>query len=107
MKKRVGRRSGSRAKAKERRTLSQRTALNCPTCARAFLIGPDFVADITATGRTWPGGRAELRCGICGHVWWSRHAQALRKARTVARSQNTGHQALPVSGIAVCVLGHG
>jgi hypothetical protein len=83
----VGRRSGSRAKAKERRTGSEGIALNCPTCARAFLIGPDFVADITASGRTWPGGRAELRWGICGHTWWFRHPEALRKARIVARSR--------------------
>jgi len=82
----VGRRSGSRAKARERRTLKQGTALNCPKCARAFLIGPDFVPDITATGRTWPGGRAELRCGICGHRWWSKHPEALRRARITVRS---------------------
>jgi transcription elongation factor Elf1 len=82
----AGRRSGSRAKVRARRTPSQRTPLNCPKCARAFLIGPDFVADVIATGRTWPGGRAELRCGICGHRWWSRHPEALRKARIILRA---------------------
>jgi hypothetical protein len=79
------RRIGSRAKARKRNTITRGTALNCPRCVRAFLIGPEFVADITATGRTWPGGRAELRCGICGHTWWSKHPEALRKARIVAQ----------------------
>jgi transcription elongation factor Elf1 len=79
----VGRRSGNRAKTRERRTSSQQTALDCPTCARALLIGPDFVADIAATGRTQASGRGELRCGICGHTWWSKHPEALRKARIV------------------------
>ena len=46
--------------------------LDCPKCSRAFLIGPDFVRDVVVTGRRWPSGRAEVRCGICGHVWWSK-----------------------------------
>ena len=49
-------------------TNSQAAALRCPKCTRAFLIGPDFVADVVATGRTRPGGRAEVRCDICGHA---------------------------------------
>jgi hypothetical protein len=40
-----------------------------------------------AEGDTGPGGRAELRCGICGHGWWSKHPEALRKARIAVRSQ--------------------
>ena len=87
---RVGRPSGTWAKTRKRRTPSEGTELNCPKCARVFLIGPDFVADITATGRTWPGGRAELRCGICGHGWWSKHPEALRKARIVIRASKPG-----------------
>jgi hypothetical protein len=88
----VERPNGSRAKAAKRHSPSQGTALSCPKCARAFLIGPEFVADITATGRTWPGGRAELRCGICGHTWWSKHPEALRKGRILGRSQRLARQ---------------
>jgi transcription elongation factor Elf1 len=83
----AGRRGGKRATARKRKTARQDAALNCPRCTRVFLIGPEFVTNIVATGRTWPSGRTELRCGICGHTWWSRHPEALRKARIVARSQ--------------------
>jgi len=41
-------------------------ALKCPQCSRIFLIGPDSVTGVVATGRRWASGRAELRCGICG-----------------------------------------
>jgi len=54
----VGRRDGRR----------QEPTVNCPKCTRAFLIGPDFVMDVVATGRIEPSGRAEVRCGICGHT---------------------------------------
>jgi hypothetical protein len=67
----VGRRGGRRRAA----------TLNCPKCARAFLIAPGFVMEVAATGRIEPSGRAEVRVGICGHTWWSKHAEALRKAR--------------------------
>ena len=64
-------------------------ALNCPICARDFLIGPAFVMDVAATGRIRKSERgakrAEVRCGICGHRWWSRHPEALKKARARAR----------------------
>ncbi|MBI2527369.1 MAG: hypothetical protein HYV93_15455 [Candidatus Rokubacteria bacterium] len=61
--------------------------LLCPRCSRAFVIGPEFVADIVATGRLRPNGkRAELQCGICGHTWWSKHPEALKRARA-ARSR--------------------
>jgi hypothetical protein len=56
--------------------------LLCPECSRTFIIGPDFVSDITATGRAHPNSkRAEVRCQICGHVWWSKHPAALRLAQ--------------------------
>ena len=58
----------------------------CPKCSRAFLVGPDFVWDVVVTGRTWPSGRAEVRCGICGHAWWSKDPVALRRARSVSRA---------------------
>ena len=51
-----------------RRVTGHAEALKCPKCARAFLIGADFVADVAATGRTQPGGCAEVNCDI----WWSR-----------------------------------
>jgi len=73
----VGRRSGSR----------QEPAVNYPKCTRAFVIGSDFVMDVVATGRIEPSGRAEVRCGICGHTWWSKDPVALRRVRAVARSQ--------------------
>ena len=67
-------------------TAQRRTStLNCPLCRRAFIIGPDFVPNVVATGRTWASGRAEVRCGICGYTWWSKESGALRKARAVAR----------------------
>jgi transcription elongation factor Elf1 len=83
----VGRRSGKRTTVRKRRTARQNATLSCPMCARAFLIGPEFVTNIVATGRIWPSGRAEIRCGICGHTWWSRHPEALRKARVVTKPQ--------------------
>jgi len=65
---------------------SKPSGLNCPACAKVFLIGADFVTQVTATGRTWPSGRAELRCEICGHIWWSKEAAALRHARAVGKA---------------------
>jgi hypothetical protein len=59
---------------------------DCPKCSRVFVIGPDFVRDVVVTGRIWPSGRAEVRCGICGHVWWSQDVAMLRRARSIARS---------------------
>jgi hypothetical protein len=59
----------------------------CPMCSRTFIIGPDFVRDVVVTGRTWPSGRAEVRCGICGHVWWSQDVGMLRRARKIAGSR--------------------
>ncbi len=54
-----------------------------------FLIGPAFVMDVVATGRVQKaeGGakRAEVHCRICGHTWWSRDREALRRARAVAQ----------------------
>ncbi len=64
------------------RAVEPAAPLACPTCARTLLIGPDFVMDVVATGRVQTGGRAEMRCQICGHVWWSKHPEALRQART-------------------------
>ena len=85
--------SGRRAKpARRRARRASRSApaaerLLCPECSRTFVIGPDFVPAITATGRLRPSGqRAELRCGICGHTWWSKHPMALQKARAARRS---------------------
>ena len=61
--------------------------LLCPQCSRTLVIGPEFVVDIVATGRLRPNGkRAELQCRICGHTWWSKHPEALGKARA-ARSR--------------------
>jgi hypothetical protein len=66
-------------------------ALVCPRCARTFLIGPDFVMDIASTGRIRPDGkRAEVRCGVCQHAWWSKHPDALRKARAARRQARPG-----------------
>jgi DNA-directed RNA polymerase subunit RPC12/RpoP len=61
--------------------------LKCPNCAKTFLIGPEFVMDIVATGRSQRNDRAEVRCRICGHTWWSKHREALRKGRAIARAQ--------------------
>jgi len=69
-----------------RRAVKVAGAFACPVCARTFLIGPDFVTELIATGRIQTGGRAEIRCGICGHVWWSKHPQAVRRARTAMRA---------------------
>jgi hypothetical protein len=57
----------------------------CPKCSRAFLVGPDFVWNSVITGRTWSSGRAEVRCGICGHAWWSKDPLIVKRARSVAR----------------------
>ena len=77
-----------RSPATPRRPAGRAAApLQCPACARAFLIDSDFVPDTVATGRTWPSGRAELRCGICKHVWWSKEPEALRRAR-MARTRS-------------------
>jgi hypothetical protein len=52
------------------------------------VIGPDFVPAITATGKLRPNGkRAELRCDICLHTWWSKHPAALQKARAARRGR--------------------
>ena len=69
-----------------RRAVKVAGAFACPACARTFLIGPDFVTELIATGRIQAGGRAEIRCGICRHVWWSKHPQALRRARSAMRA---------------------
>ena len=61
--------------------------LACPKCTRAFLIGPDFVMDIAATGRVHRNcKRAEVRCHVCSHAWWSKHPEAFRRARAVRAS---------------------
>jgi len=58
----------------------------CPRCNETFVIGPDFVMDLVSTGRIRPDGRrAELRCRICEHTWWSKHPEAIRKARAERR----------------------
>jgi hypothetical protein len=54
----VGRRSGRRRAA----------TLNCPTCARAFVIAPGFIMDVVATGRIEPSGRAERESPGAGRV---------------------------------------
>ena len=70
------------------RSLPAADRLLCPDCSRTFVIGPDFVPAITATGRLRPSGtRAELTCGICGHVWWSKHPDALQKGRAARRAR--------------------
>ena len=84
------RRAQSRPRRARRapRTAPDAQRLLCPECSRTFVIGPDFVPAITATGRLRPSGqRAELACGICGHIWWSKHPTALQKARAVRRSR--------------------
>jgi len=87
---RRNRRNGRRGSASRHFATGQGAALKCPKCARAFLIGPDFVADVIASGRSQPGGRAEVRCDIGGHAWWSKHAEALRKARAVVHARRIG-----------------
>ena len=83
-------RSGSRVRNSQRSVLKGPRPPDCPKCSRTFLIGPDFVRDVVVTGRTWASGRAEVRCGICGHVWWSKDVAVLRRARTIARTQQGG-----------------
>jgi len=67
------------------------SALKCPDCVRDFVIGPDFVLEVVVTGRVRKAERgatrAEVRCGICSHTWWSRHPQALKKARAATRGR--------------------
>jgi len=70
------------------RTAAAPERLLCPACSRIFVIGPEFVPMIAATGRLRPSGqRAELRCGVCGHTWWSKHPAALQKARAARRAR--------------------
>jgi hypothetical protein len=82
----AGRRSNSQARS-QRGVVKRDRMPHCPKCSRVFLIGPDFVWDVVVTGRTWPSGRAEVRCGICGHVWWSQDVVMPRRARKIARSR--------------------
>ncbi len=84
----VGRRSGSQARNAKRGVVRRDRLPACPKCSRVFLIRPDFVWDTEVTGRTWRSGRAEVRCRICGHVWWSKDSVVLRRARSIARSRS-------------------
>lgn len=78
----------SRRRPRASRSAPAAERLLCPECSRTFVIGPDFVPAITATGRRRPNGlRAELRCGICGHIWWSKHPTALQLARAARRGR--------------------
>ncbi len=73
--------------AMTRRAVRSPGALRCPRWSRTFLIGPGFVMELAATGRLGAGGPAEMRCAIWGHVWWSKHPEALSKARTAMRAE--------------------
>jgi hypothetical protein len=81
------RRSRSQGRKPQGGAVKRGRGPQCPQCSRDFLIGPDFVWDVVVTGRTWPSGRAEVRCGICGHVWWSQDVAVLKRAREIARSR--------------------